>query len=648
MSAPTEKSIKFREGVPYSNIYQDIYYATQNGLAESRYVFLQANRLPDNWCDRRTYTIAETGFGTGLNFLATWDLWKRSKNRPEVLHYISVEKHPLPVGQLRRCHQQFPEIYHLSQELTQHYPLPIQGFHRIWLDQRRICLTLCFEDVEVALKQLCANVDCWYLDGFAPAKNPAMWTENMFREVSRISHPGTTLSTFTAARIVRDRVEAAGFRVEKITGYGHKRDMIVARVAQLPQFRDAAPWYCIPYSDYPAKKAVVIGAGIAGAQTAWHLAIRGFQVEVLERREEPGTEGSGNPMAVISPKITAGPSVEEQFSIQCFQYLLGQLRSLGLSDDIWSRCGVLSLANTQEKLKQWQGIADRGLNPALLQCLSAQEATLIAGINIEKKGLYYPSGGWIAPRKLIHALLAHPGITLWRNTAAVRISRQGSWWQIFSDKETLPISAPILVIASGRNLEIDESVSLPVVPVLGQTTRAQATTRSKQLKTVVQHSGYITPANGDFHLLGATYLRNVRQLDHDHRADEDNLRKQKETLSDFSESLGSISSAHTALRITSANRMPFIGPLADERALRQNFHPMLRRNFNNLETPANYVAGLYITAAFGSRGMTNASLGGELLASIICNEPLPLQSKLYHCLHPARHIVRDLKRSKPD
>jgi tRNA 5-methylaminomethyl-2-thiouridine biosynthesis bifunctional protein len=644
MSSLISQKIRFIDGVPYSDSYQDVYYSRQNGLEESRYVFLKANDLPDRWRNCQTFTIAETGFGSGLNFLAIWDLWKKGKDRPGILHYISIEKHPLGKHDLATCHREFPELARYSRELIKHYPMPNKGFHRIWLDRHRICLTLCFDDVVAALEQLYARINCWFLDGFAPPKNPEMWSKEVFRQIARLSGSHTTLSTFTAASAVRSRLSYAGFSVRKISGFGKKREMIVAGFEREAPYREPEPWFKAPIVANHSRDAVVVGSGIAGAQAAWHLAQRGWQVRVLERHSSVGMEASGNPMAVISPKVTAGSSIEESFSVQCFQYLYDLLNQLELNQNAWSPCGVLQLACSPTKIEQWQRIAKRQFDPSLLQCLSAKEASNIAGVCLNHAAIFYPLGGWLNPRRLIDTLLQHPRITVSSYVNAVHFSRKHTGWHICDQHNTCIANAHVLIIASGRHLTFNQTASIPNTPVLGQSTYAQATNTSRQLKTVLQHDGYITPAHDEYHLLGATFDRNINQPDYYPESDLHNLFKQKEHIPEFSETLGKTSSAHAAVRITSANRMPIVGAIADEKNLRSNYRPMLRRHYAKQLTAENYYPGLYIAAAYGSRGMTNAALGGELLASIICNEPLPIQSKIYHCVHPARHIVRDLKR----
>lgn len=212
---------------PKSKQFDDVYFSVEDGLAESRFVFLERNNLPDGWRGKDQFVICETGFGTGLNFLSAWKLFDETTSPQQRLDFISFEKYPLKVTEIEEYLAHWKgEFGDRLQVLLGNYPPLIPGFHNIILNEK-ITLTLIFDDVNDAIPDLDAAVDAWFLDGFKPATNPGMWSEILFENMARLSHPGTRFSTFTAAGLVRRGLSAAGFDVEKVRGFGRKRDMTV-------------------------------------------------------------------------------------------------------------------------------------------------------------------------------------------------------------------------------------------------------------------------------------------------------------------------------------------------------------------------------------------------------------------------------------
>lgn len=645
MEALIPAKLVIDDGVVRSEDYQDIYFSVEDGLAETRHVFHKGTDLGQAWGNSDHFTIAETGFGTGLNFLATWQLFRQCPNRPGRLHYISIEKHPLRLEDLERCNQLFSQLEPLGKELIAGYPPMVSGFHRIWLDRNRVCLTLCFMDVTEALDQIRGKVGCWFLDGFAPSRNAQMWSESVFRGIARLSEPGTRFSTFTVAGHVRRGLIEQGFRVAKTPGFGRKREMLCGALQQPADYRDHTPWFRTPPGITQGCKAIVIGAGIAGAQAAWHLAIRGWQVTVIERHSETGTEASGNPAAVISPRVTARPSIAEQFSVQAYLYQLDQFRKLGPENCGWHPCGAVQLAYSKDKLKQWQGLERRHLPETLLHCISPEEASRVAGIGIDHPALLFENAGWVQPKLLVDRLLDHCAISVIRSRDVASLQYRDHLWQALDSDGECFSSAGVVIVASGSNLGFSQTRALPHTPVQGQTSFANASQASRRLATVIQHDGYITPSFNDKHLLGATYNRRVTGNFTDPVSDQQNLRQLAVHGATITDNLGAINSAHAATRMTSANRMPYIGPVPDQEILAYYFPAMRRKDFTHSPATSGYRPGMYISGAYGSRGFTNAALGGELVASLVCGEALPIQARLFHAVHPSRSMVKALQKS---
>ena len=640
--------VQFLDNTPYSPQYRDVYFSREDGLAEARHVFLAGNRLPDRWAEHDAFTIAETGFGTGLNFLATWKCWNWNAPAGARLHFVSVEKHPLEATTLAACHALFPELGPLSRKLCDAWPGTLPGFHRCILDGGRVTLTLCHGDAVDSLRELVAGVDCWYLDGFSPARNPEMWGERLLREVGRLSRPGTTFATFTVAGRVRRELAARGFHVRKIPGHRSKREMLAGVMEAAPACRPREPWFRTPPAQVTARDAIVVGAGIAGAQVARHLAARDWTVTVLERHGKPSMEASGSPAAVFSPLLTARPSREEQHSLQGFVYLLHHLCALDPDRAFHHRCGVLELCMNDERRQRARRIAARSLPARLVRPVTGEQANAVSSVECGFPGLFYPEAGWIRPGQWIHRLLSHPNIALRTGQAVCGVGHDGNAWQALGGNGEVLYTAPILVFASGRSMDWHQTRWLPFTPVLGQSTFIDAGMLRSQPGCVIRHDGHLLPGAGGPHLAGSTYRRGHGKAVADPAADAENLASLKTSLPGLlaeSDAAGpAVSTAHCAVRMSSENRLPLVGALPDPGRLATEYPHMLRRNYRPPAEDPVYPPGLYISAAWGSRGMTNAALGGELLASLVCGEPLPLQASLVHAVHPARSLIRALKR----
>ena len=210
---------------PYSSLFNDVYFSSDDGLNETEYVFLQGNALAERFNTLDQFTIIETGFGTGLNFLCVAHLWLNIAPAQATLHFISVEKYPLSLDDLVKALQLFPSLQHPAADLTAQYP-QILSEKTISLFNQRVKFTLMIGDASQCLSGLQYKADAWFLDGFAPAKNPDMWGETLLAQMARLSHVQTTFATFTSAGAVRRGLQVASFKVSKRAGFGKKREML--------------------------------------------------------------------------------------------------------------------------------------------------------------------------------------------------------------------------------------------------------------------------------------------------------------------------------------------------------------------------------------------------------------------------------------
>ncbi|RRV49261.1 bifunctional tRNA (5-methylaminomethyl-2-thiouridine)(34)-methyltransferase MnmD/FAD-dependent 5-carboxymethylaminomethyl-2-thiouridine(34) oxidoreductase MnmC, partial [Stutzerimonas stutzeri] len=253
-------------GLPQSRHYGDVYFSRASGLAETEHVFLAQNDLPRRFAAMQPdecLVIGETGFGTGLNFLCAWQLFERSASARARLHFVSVEKHPLTFADMQRALALWPELQAQADQLLEQYVALNPGYQRLVFAGGRVVLTLLIGDVLECLPSLDARIDAWFLDGFAPAKNPQMWQPALFSEMARLSAPGATLGTFTSAGFVRRGLIEAGFDMQRVPGYGHKREILRGRLQSSTAQVADKPWFARPRRTVRDRRAVVIGAGLA-------------------------------------------------------------------------------------------------------------------------------------------------------------------------------------------------------------------------------------------------------------------------------------------------------------------------------------------------------------------------------------------------
>lgn len=222
-----QAALEWRDGLPYSTAFGDVYFSSDNGLLETEHVFINGNDLIKRWqtLSGSSFIILETGFGTGLNFLCACDQWLKYAQENALLHFISVEKYPLTPADLRTALQHWHTLKHIADELLAQYETLLHG-GAVMLFNQRISLQVLFGDATECLSSLDTKADAWFLDGFAPSKNPDMWQPSLFEQMARLSHADSTFATFTSAGVARRGLTAAGFKVNKQPGFGRKREMI--------------------------------------------------------------------------------------------------------------------------------------------------------------------------------------------------------------------------------------------------------------------------------------------------------------------------------------------------------------------------------------------------------------------------------------
>ena len=601
------------DGTLYSALYDDVYASAAGALAEAHHVFLAGNGLPQRWRGRRCFVIVETGFGAGLNFLATWAAWRASAPSDACLHYISVEKHPFQARDLAQLASAWPQLATLGAELCAQYPPLLPGFHRVRFEGGRVALTLLFGDALDMLRQLCARADAFYLDGFAPSKNPEMWAEPLLREIARLAKPGATAATYTVAAAVRAGLGAAGFSCERRDGFARKREMMVARFARAAGEDSGTA---------SARRAIVIGAGLAGTCCAAQLGSRGWTVELLERRGSPAQEASGNHAGLLMPAFSLDWNPLTRLTVPAFVYALRwleRLRHMG-NAPVWTQSGVLQLARDQAHLERQRGIKDAfALSDDVVLPVDCGEGSALSGAQVAGAGWWFRSAGWADPAAVCRANLAAAGEAVRSrfDCDVARLRRSGEDWEAL-DAVGAPLArAPVVVLANAYAARLLPGCeSMPLQAIRGQVSLISQRAE-RPLAAPVCREGYITPALDGMHCLGAGYdtgRDDSLPTQADHAANLDRLDR---LLPGFSAGLDPAAlSGWVGFRTVSPDRLPLTGSI-----------------------PLAGAAGVFACLGLASRGLTWAPLLSEIVACGVTGEPAPIERNVLAWLSPQRFAL---------
>jgi len=573
-------TLAFLDETPYSAAFDDVYHSAAGGPAQAEHVFLQGNGLPQRWAKRERFVILETGFGFGLNFLVTLQAWRRNPGRK--LHYVAVEKHPFSLQDLRTLHERYPALREEAAALHSAWPMLVSGGHRAELENGSVVLTLFFADIKV-LRDLRLSADAIYLDGFSPAKNPEMWSSQVLRAVSRLAAPGATAATWSVAAQVRGSLERTGFAVEKRAGFGHKKEMLVARNAR-------------PQNDLQKredKQAIVVGAGLAGAAVCERLCARGWEVELVERHEGAAQEASGNPAGAFHPVVTPDDSLFARLTRAGFLHALNRWKAL--PNLRWDRCGLLQIARDEREAGSQRRAID-GMPRDYAQLVTQETASAHAGVPVAAGGIWFPEAGWIDPRSLVAAQLAACGARLKRSFG--------------KELKTLPADRVVVLANSFDAPKLHAVPHLRLRRVRGQLTYVSPG-QFDPPRAVILRGGMVLPPVDGRCVVGASF-----DIDDDDPAPRagshaGNLERLARMLP-FAAKPENLQ-GRVAFRSVTPDRLPVVGALSES------------------------VHGAF---AYGSRGLVWAALAAELIASQLDGDPLPLEGKLVDALGPRRFKMR--------
>ena len=651
------------DGAPHSSQFDDVYFDKESGLEETRYVFLQHNQLYQRWqtLTQANFVIAETGFGTGLNFLCAWQAFEAQSPADKTLHFISVEKYPLSKAALTKALAMWPSLQAYSDALIQAYPEVCHGFHRIELAEGRIQLTLWFGEAATGFEQLNANVDAWFLDGFAPSKNPEMWSDLLFQHIRRLSHKGTSFATFTAAGIVRRGLQSVGFDVRKVKAFGIKREMAIGELNHDDQpttkrMAQGQAWFNVRHNDeLTTPRVLVVGSGLAGANTAYALAQRGFKVSVWEKASSIADAASGNPQGMLYPKLASQDTPINRFYLSAYLYASRLYNQLSTEDGqaFWQQCGLVQIPKNSQEADKFEKLIQTKLYPE----------------NILKKyperpgSLLLPLSGWVKPKDLCERLLAHKNISLVLNreltdlekvTACSDLSKR---WLAHSAELQEHFSHVILCTANDSN-QLKFSPKLPIHPIRGQVsfvdfnradlkTQATSVETAQKLDKVLCELGYASPLLDNTLHFGATYDLHDQDEAVREEGHQRNLKILTRMLEVADDSFAlEDCQGRVSFRCAVSDYAPIVGPSFHQHKLVESYQPLTRNAKWQTDDICEQDEGLYLNLGHGSRGLISTPLSGVYLADLVAGTPSPLDQEITYKLHPARFVIRQLKQNK--
>lgn len=694
---------------PTSQEFGDVYFSVANGAKETDYVFVEGNQLIQKWRAHTcaSFSIAETGFGTGLNFFRTIQhFYQFRRDHPhhvlKQLFYISTEKHPLNKEDAAAVIKLWQQEHFLSLgdsglsdievvlgAWLDAYPVAIEGIHRRHFTRNnaeifaRICLDLHYGDAQESFAQMqhpaSGLIDAWFLDGFAPSKNNSLWTIKLFEQIARLSKVNTSFATFTAAGEVKRGLQNVGFNVNKQKGFGRKREMLVGHFAPEhqtptittypPTYKSHAPYFVRPSLSPDITEITVVGNGLAGAIMALKLTQQGYNVRLIWQGELPSDGASGSPIGGFYPQLNAQQNAASTIQLHSFLYAYEFYRDLHLHSEFsHSWCGALQIAfnsNTEARLDKLQEANFWPLDVAYQ--VSAHEASSIAQVSIPYPCLYLPKAGWISPPSAVAACLAiakaSGKLSLQNQTQLLTYQCLPNNKIILNLKKNgqtpLTLYTSALVLATGSGSEVLAKDVIELRLTRGQVELVSSTRPSgkqydfSQLKTLLCHKGYFTPAVDGFHALGSTYVKNDRNCDIREQETDANFAMHAQSMQHaaWREELVEAqynprNNARAAVRCSSPDHLPVVGAMPSALQFTELADLYKALPLDRYPVPS-HQRNVFILSGLGSRGLTTAPLLAEVLVSQMLGHALPMHKSLLDALNPNRFIVRSLIRREP-
>ncbi|EOU3640394.1 bifunctional tRNA (5-methylaminomethyl-2-thiouridine)(34)-methyltransferase MnmD/FAD-dependent 5-carboxymethylaminomethyl-2-thiouridine(34) oxidoreductase MnmC [Campylobacter upsaliensis] len=602
----------FKDNTPYSLDFEDFYFNSQEGVEESRFVYTEAFE----WEECESFIIAETGFGIGLNFFLTLQNFLKTKKRPKRLFYVSVEGFYLEPSFLREAYKRlgiYEEIKELLEQFLLFYPKCAKGIYRFYF--KDCFLDLVFDDISV-LKRLEFEANIWYLDGFSPSKNSLMFDENTLFEIARLSKLNATILSFSSSSFLQKNLKHCGFDVAKVKGF-RKREMVRAFLKHKKQMTNKEAYFQKVSVKFENKKVAIIGAGISGALLAYELSLRGFEVEIFEKNVTLYEGASSNESGILSSLILNPQSALGNFSLNAFVEASRFYRQ------------ILDL-----KLK---GVYEFAYTLQMQQRFLTQKDNAYFQITQNKAFLDY--GGHIYPKEILSSLFEKAGVKIYFNHHFSHYERENETFNLIFKNASKRCKFGILIYTLGA----DAKDFLHYEAMLLSRVRGQLTHLKPFFKTEfpLSSKAYICPPKSNLQVIGATYDRLNTNPKGQRKDDKENLEKIKEFLKGDEEI--EILGSRVGFRSYSSDRFCIAGAAYDEEFYKQNYKALLWHKNKPQISPQN-IPNLYLSLAQGSRAFSSSVLCARYLCALINDEPLGFYADFIPHIHPARFLIRKLKK----
>lgn len=678
------------DGTPYSEKFSDIYFDSHDGIAQSEAVFIDASNVEKKLANTpkdSTLTVAETGFGTGLNFLLTLRSYQKLLESPKSsslaqLHFISTEKYPLTHEELSKSlavlsslnSQVANELVPLAQQLISQYQTVDKDKRhaRYAFFDNKVLLTLFFDDAVNAFSAIelprskkqavKEKVDVWYLDGFSPAKNPEMWRPELLEQIARLSNEQATLSTFTVAGFVKRGLTDVGFRMAK-QAIDCKKEHCLAGVYQSPS--NSGKGYQLRPTITKPQHIAIIGGGIASACAAYLCTKNGIKVTLYCQDAQIAQGASSNAIGALFPLLHQQQDEISNFYQQAFwraRTLYQEVLDNGFhfAHD-W--CGLLEISYKDTLVKRQAKFAELGTWPKeLIHSINAEQASKKANINLPFGGLFMPNAGWIAPQELVQQLFkaaeATGRLRLQTNIQINTITKQAGddlgrkKWRLNGRENGKDISfaETVVVLAGGaEGIDISYAEQLPMAPTRGQVTSMKTNESISNLATVICHKGYLTPKNNGIHCIGATFQKQNTSTETTKADDDFNLAMLEKCLPKLVDwQPQDIASSKARLRCMTPDHLPMVGPMPDIECHKQSYSHLAKdKNWRYNQAPE-IIDNIYVMSGFGARGLCSAPLCADILLADLCGTPYPVDNEQLFNLSPNRFVIRDIIKRKFD